>query len=87
MTSRDKTELDMLEGAHEAKRKAGKFKPESPVRVRSTSGTEMAGLGLKAQIRKSSEEYRRGKKRDAAAFLPELRHKPARSNTKRKTRT
>ena len=32
---------------------------------------------LKAQIRKSSDEYRRGKKRDAGAFLAELRQKPA----------
>ena len=34
--------------------------------------------GLKAQIRKSGEEYRRGKKRDAGAFRGELRRKPAR---------
>ena len=35
--------------------------------------------GLKAQIRKSSEEYRRGKSRDARAFLAELRRQPAKS--------
>jgi hypothetical protein len=40
---------------------------------------EMQEPGLKAQIRKSSEEYRRGKKRDAGAFLAELRRKPART--------
>jgi hypothetical protein len=34
---------------------------------------EMQEPGLKAQIRKSNEEYRRGKKRDAGAFLAELR--------------
>jgi hypothetical protein len=33
--------------------------------------------GLKAQIRKSSAEYRRGKSRDAGAFLASLRPKPA----------
>jgi hypothetical protein len=33
---------------------------------------------LKAQIRKSSEEYRSGKKRDAGALLAELRLKPTR---------
>src|SRR5882757_9650569 len=32
---------------------------------------EMQEPGLKAQIRKSSEEYRRGKKREAGAFLAE----------------
>jgi PHD/YefM family antitoxin component YafN of YafNO toxin-antitoxin module len=37
---------------------------------------EMQEPGLKAQIRKSSEEYRRGKKREAGAFLAELRRKP-----------
>jgi len=42
---------------------------------------------VKAQIRKSSEEYRRGEKRDAGAFLTELRRKPSRPNTKRKTQT
>src|SRR5258708_4078245 len=36
---------------------------------------EMQEPGLKAQIRKSSEEYRHGKKRDAGAFLAELRPK------------
>jgi hypothetical protein len=40
---------------------------------------EMQEPGLKAQIRKSSQEYRRGKKRDAGAFLAELRHEPART--------
>lgn len=40
---------------------------------------EMQEPGLKAQIRKSSEEYRRGNKRDAEAFLAELRRKPVRS--------
>jgi len=40
---------------------------------------EMQEPGLKAQIRKSSEEYRRGKKRDAAALLAELHRKPAKS--------
>lgn len=34
---------------------------------------EMQEPGLKAQIRKSSEEYRRGKGRDAREFLAELR--------------
>jgi len=34
---------------------------------------EMQEPGLKAQIRKSSEEYRRGKSRNASAFLSELR--------------
>jgi len=34
--------------------------------------------GLKAQIRKSGGEYRHGKKRDAGAFLGELRRKQAR---------
>lgn len=40
---------------------------------------EMQEPGLKAQIRKSAEEYRRGKRRDAGTFLTALRHKPARS--------
>jgi hypothetical protein len=40
---------------------------------------EMQEPGLKAQIRKSSEEYRRGKGRDAPLFLTTLRRKPARS--------
>ena len=40
---------------------------------------EMQEPGIKAQIRKSSEEYRRGKKRDAGAFLAELRREPART--------
>jgi hypothetical protein len=40
---------------------------------------EMQEPGLKAQIRKSTEEYRRGKKREAVAFLTELRRKPVRS--------
>jgi hypothetical protein len=40
---------------------------------------EMQEPGLKAQIRKSSEEYRRGKGRDATLFLATLRRKPARS--------
>ena len=35
--------------------------------------------GVKAQIRKSTEEYRRGKSRDAGDFLAALRRKPARS--------
>jgi hypothetical protein len=39
---------------------------------------EMQESGIKAQIRKSSEEYRRGKSRDAALFLTALRHKSAR---------
>lgn len=34
---------------------------------------ELQEPGLKAQIRKSNEEYRRGKGRDAEAFLAELR--------------
>ena len=38
---------------------------------------EMQEPGLKAQIRKSSEEYRRGKKRNAKDFLAELRRKSA----------
>jgi PHD/YefM family antitoxin component YafN of YafNO toxin-antitoxin module len=36
---------------------------------------EMQEPGLKAQIRKSHEEYRRGKGRDAAGFVAELRGK------------
>jgi len=40
---------------------------------------EMQEPGLKAQIRKSTGEYRRGKSRDAGAFLTSLRRKPARS--------
>lgn len=40
---------------------------------------EMQEPGLKAQIHKSAEEYRRGKSRDAGAFLTALRRKPARS--------
>jgi hypothetical protein len=40
---------------------------------------EMQQPGLKAQIRKSSEEHRRGKVRDASLFLTTLRRKPARS--------
>jgi hypothetical protein len=40
---------------------------------------EMQEPGLKAQIRKSGEEYRRGKGLDAAFFLTTLRCKPARS--------
>jgi hypothetical protein len=39
---------------------------------------EMQEPGLKAQIRKSGGEYQRGKKREAGAFLSELRRKPAR---------
>lgn len=39
---------------------------------------EMREPGLKGQIRKSSEEYRSGKKREAGAFLAELRRKPVR---------
>jgi hypothetical protein len=35
--------------------------------------SELQEPRLKAQIRKSSEEYRRGKKRDARTFLAELR--------------
>lgn len=37
---------------------------------------EMQEPGLKEHIRKSSEQYRRGKKRDAGAFLAELQRKP-----------
>jgi len=40
---------------------------------------EMQEPGLKAQIRKSSEEYRRGKKRNAKDFLAELRRKSPKS--------
>jgi hypothetical protein len=40
---------------------------------------EMQEPGIKAQIRKSSQEYRRGKKRDTGAFLAELRDEPART--------
>ena len=40
---------------------------------------EMQEPGLKAQIRKNSAEYRRGKGRDATLFLTTLRRKPARS--------
>lgn len=36
---------------------------------------EMQEPGLKAQIRKSHEEYRRGKGRDAESFVAELRQK------------
>jgi len=39
---------------------------------------EMQEPGLKAQIRKSNEDYRRGKGRDAGAFLTSLRRKPPR---------
>ncbi len=39
---------------------------------------EMQEPELKAQIRSSSEDYRRGQKRDARTFLSELRRKPAR---------
>jgi hypothetical protein len=60
---------------------------ESSVRVRTTRGRETEHLGLKAQIRKSSEEYRCGNKRDAGIFVAELRGRPARPNTKRKTQT
>ncbi len=35
--------------------------------------------GLKAQIRKSQEDYRRGTARDAGAFLAELRRAAAKS--------
>jgi len=42
---------------------------------------ELQEPGLKAQIRKSSDEYRRGKGRDAAQFLEELR-RTARKNKK-----
>ena len=38
---------------------------------------ELQEPGIKAQIRKSSEEYRNGKKRDSALFLTTLRRKPA----------
>lgn len=40
---------------------------------------ELQEPGLKARIRKSNQEYRRGKGRDASAFLATLRSKPARS--------
>ncbi len=40
---------------------------------------EMQEPGLKAQIRKSTEEYRRGKGRDAGVFLTSLHRKPERS--------
>ncbi|HYL62198.1 MAG TPA: type II toxin-antitoxin system Phd/YefM family antitoxin [Candidatus Methylomirabilis sp.] len=40
---------------------------------------EMQEPGLKAQIRKSNREYRRGKSREAQEFLTELRRKPART--------
>jgi hypothetical protein len=40
---------------------------------------EMQEPGLKAQIRKSNEQYRRGKSRNASLFLTTLRRKPARS--------
>jgi len=36
---------------------------------------EMQEPGLKAQIRKGTEEYRRGKSRDAVEFLTQLRRK------------
>ena len=42
---------------------------------------------LKGQIRESIQQYRRGEKREAGAFLSELRRKLARPNTKRKTQT
>lgn len=40
---------------------------------------DMRDPGLKKQIRKSQEEYRRGEKRDASAFLAELRRAGAKS--------
>src|SRR5271168_180536 len=40
---------------------------------------ELQEPGLKAQIRKGTEEYRRGKGRDAGTFLVELRKKTSRS--------
>jgi len=40
---------------------------------------ELQEPGLKAQIRKGTEEYRRGKGRDAGEFLAQLRKKPPRS--------
>ncbi len=40
---------------------------------------EMQEPGLKEQIRKSNEEYRRGKGRDAGKFLAELRRTTSRS--------
>jgi hypothetical protein len=39
---------------------------------------ELKDPGLKRQIRKSNQEYRRGKARDAGAFLAELRRAAAR---------
>jgi PHD/YefM family antitoxin component YafN of YafNO toxin-antitoxin module len=35
---------------------------------------ELRDPGLRKQIRRSQEQYRRGKKRDAGVFLAELRH-------------
>jgi Antitoxin Phd_YefM, type II toxin-antitoxin system len=40
---------------------------------------EMQEPGLKAQIQKSSEEYRKGKGREAGQFLAELRRTAGRS--------
>ncbi len=37
---------------------------------------DLHDTGLKKQIRKSQEQYRNGKARDAAAFLASLRHTP-----------
>ncbi len=42
---------------------------------------EMQEPGLKAQIRKSNAEYRRGKGRDAEKFLAELRRAASRSKS------
>jgi hypothetical protein len=39
---------------------------------------EMQEPGLKAQIRRSTAEYRNGKNRNAKAFLASLRSKPSR---------
>ena len=40
---------------------------------------ELQEPGIKAQIRKSSEEYRSGKSWDARAFLKAMRLKPAKN--------
>jgi hypothetical protein len=84
-------DADHPELAHGAAAWVRALRQESDKRVLSADevedNLEMQDPGQKAQIRSSSEDYRCGKKRNAAAFLGELRHKPARPNTKRKTPT
>ena len=40
---------------------------------------DLRDLGLRKQIRRSQEQYRRGQKRDARAWLAEVRHAGAKS--------